>query len=93
MYNTSEFLTLASQGNFTALPPTLPDQSNYLYFAFSTYFISQTLNGNNVYGVIGWATNPQRMATNGTTMNYDIDCQGYNEQNVCDALWYSGNYE
>ena len=25
-------------------------------------------------------------------MNYDIDCQGYNEQNVCDAWWYSGNY-
>ena len=26
-------------------------------------------------------------------MNYDIDCQGYNEQNVCDTWWYSGNYE
>ena len=33
------------------------------------------------------------MATNGTVLNYNIDCQGYNEQNVCDAWWYSGNYE
>lgn len=93
MSNESEFLAFASQGNFTALPPSLPDQSNYLYFAFNTYLISQALNGNNVYGVIGRGTNPQEMATNGTKLNYDIDCQGYNEQNVCDAWWYSGNYK
>ena len=93
MSDVSEFLAFASQGNFTALPPSLPDQSNYLYFAFNTYIISQALNGNNVYGVIGRGTNPQAMATNGTKLNYDIDCQGYNEQNVCDAWWYSGNYE
>ena len=93
MSNETEFLAFASQGNFTALPPSLPDQANYLYFAFNTYIISQALNGNNVYGVIGRGTNPQAMATNGTKMNYDIDCQGYNEQNVCDAWWYSGNYE
>ena len=93
MSNVSEFLAFASQGNFTALPPSLPDQSNYLYFAFNTYLISQALNGNNVYGVIGRGTNPQALATNGSTLNYDIDCQGYNEQNVCDAWWYSGNYE
>lgn len=93
MSNEVEFLAFASQGNFTALPPSLPDQSNYLYFAFNTYLISQALNGNNVYGVIARGTNPQEMATNGTKLNYDIDCQGYNEQNVCDAWWYSGNYE
>ncbi len=93
MSNVTEFLAFASQGNFTALPPSLPDQSNYLYFAFNTYLISQAFNGNNVYGVIGRGTNPQAMDTNGTTLNYDIDCQGYNEQNVCDAWWYSGNYE
>lgn len=93
MSNESEFLAFASQGNFTALPPSLPDQSNYLYFAFNTYLISQALNGNNVYGVIARGTNPQEMSTNGTKLNYDIDCQGYNEQNVCDAWWYSGNYQ
>ena len=93
MSNSSEFLAFASQGNFTALPPSLPDQSNYLYFAFNTYIISQALNGNNVYGVIARGTNPQEMDTNGTKLNYNIDCQGYNEQNVCDAWWYSGNYQ
>ncbi|KAF6224709.1 hypothetical protein HO173_012866 [Letharia columbiana] len=93
MSNEAEFLAFASQGNFTALPPSLPDQSNYLYFAFNTYLISQALNGNNIYGVIARGTNPQAMDTNGTKLNYDIDCQEYNEQNVCDAWWYSGNYE
>ena len=93
MPDASEFLAFASQGNFTALPPSLPDQSNYLYFAFNAYIISQALNGNNVHGVIGRDKNPQALATNGTKLAYDIDCQGYNEQNVCDAWWYSGNYE
>lgn len=50
MSNALEFLALASQGNFTALTSSLPDQSNYLYFAFNTYLISQTLSGNKVYG-------------------------------------------
>lgn len=72
---------------------SLPDQSNYLYFAFNTYLISQTLSGNKVCGVMARETNPQAMANNGTKLNYDIDCQGYDEQNVCDAWWYSGNYE
>ena len=93
MADETQFLAFASQGNFTAKPPSLPDQSNYLYFAFNTYLISQALNGNNVYGVIGRGTNPQEMDTNGTKLNYDIDCQGYNEQNVCDAWWYSGAYQ
>ena len=93
MSDATEFLAFASQGNFSALPPSLPDESNYLYFAFNTYLISQALNGNNVYGVIGRGSNPQALATNGTSLNYDIDCQGYNEQNICDAWWYSGNYE
>lgn len=48
MSNASEFLALASQGNFTALASSLPDQSNYLYFAFNTYLISQTLSENKV---------------------------------------------
>lgn len=93
MSSEAEFLASASQGSSTALPPFLPDQLNYLDFALNTYLISQTLNGNNVYRVIGRATNPQKMATNGTKLNYNIDCQGYNEQNVCDARWYSGNYQ
>ena len=95
MMNTTMFLAFASQGNFSASAPSLPDQTNYLLYAFNTYIISQALTGNNVYGVIGLNSNPQSLSFNGTKTNsaYDFsDCQGYNEQNVCDAWWFSGRY-
>ena len=92
MANSTEFLAFASQGNFTAKPPSLPDQVNYLYYGFNTYLISQALNGNNVYGVIGVDTDPRQLATNGTKTPYSIDCQEYDETNVCDAWWYSENF-
>ena len=91
MSNVDEFLAFASQGNFSSNPPSLPDQANYLYYAFNTYLISQALNGNQIRGVLALDTNPQALATNGTKLNYDIDCQAYNEQNVCDTWWYSGD--
>ena len=51
------------------------------------------MNGNGIYGVLAQDTNPQALATNGSTTNYDLsDCEGYNEQNVCDNWWYSGRY-
>jgi hypothetical protein len=92
MADMTEFLAFASQGSFTALPPSLPDQSNYLYFAFNAYLISAALSGNRIYGVIGRGTNPQKKDTNVTNLNYDIDCKWYDEQNVYDSWWYSGNY-
>ena len=92
MADMTEFLAFASQGSFTALPPSLPDQWNYLYFAFNTYLISAALSGNRIYGVIGRGTNPQKKDTNVTNLNYDIDCKGYDEQNVYNSWWYSGNY-
>ena len=96
MQNTTMFLAFASQGNFSASPPSLPDQTNYLLYAFNTYIISQALSGNNIYGVIGLNSNPQALSFNGTKINSAYDfystCQGYNEQNICDAWWYSGRY-
>ena len=93
MANTTVFLAFASQGNFSESAPSLPDQTNYLLYAFNTYIISQALNGNNVYGVFAQDTNPQSLATNGSKNNYDLsDCESYNEQNICDAWWYSGRY-
>ena len=89
MANVTEFLAFAEQGNFSAEAPSLPDQANYLYFAFNTYVISQALNGNNVYAVLGRGTNPQQLATNGTVTNYDINCDSYNDLNICDCWWYS----
>ena len=91
--NTTEFLAFASQGNFSETAPSLPDQTNYLLYAFNTYIMSQALNGNNVYGVLAQDTNPQSLATNGSKTNYDLsDCEGYNEQKICDAWWYSERY-
>ena len=95
MDNTTMFLSFASQGNFSASAPSLPDQTNYLLYAFNTYLISQALNGNGIYGVIGLNSNPQSLSFNGTKTNSAFDfskCQGYNEQNVCDAWWFSGRY-
>ena len=93
MANHTEFLAFAEQGNFSSKPQFLSDQANYLYYAFNTYLISQAMNGNNIYAVIGKGTDPVKLATNGTQLAYDIDCKnGLNEQSVCDAWWWSGNY-
>ena len=93
MSDATEFLAFASQGNFSASAPSLPNQSNYLLSAFNTYIISQALNGNNVYGTIGLNTNPQSLATNGSKTAFDLsDCKGYNGQNICETWWYSGRY-
>ena len=93
MSNSTEFLAFASQGNFSQSAPSLPDQTNYLLYAFNTYIISKALAGNNIYGTIGIDSNPQALATNGSYIAYDLsDCKGYNEQNVCDEWWFSGQY-
>lgn len=94
MSNATEFLAFASQGNFSGLAPSLPDQTNYLLYAFNTYIISKALDSNNIYGTIGLNTNPQALATNRSKTAYDLfsTCEGYNEQNVCDEWWYSGQY-
>lgn len=95
MADPKEFLTFANQGNFTASLPSLPDQTQYLLYAFNTYIISTALDRNNIYGTIAKDTNVQSLATNGSQNNlaYDLsDCQGYNSENVCDTWWYSGNY-
>lgn len=89
MSSEAEFLAFASQGNFNALPLSLPDQSTYLYFALNIYLMFQALNGNNEYGVITRG----RPAGIGHQRYEFIDCQGYNEQNVCVAWWYSCNYK
>ena len=46
MADQTQFLAFAAQGNFSEKPQSLPDEANYLYFAFNTYLISQALNGN-----------------------------------------------
>ena len=92
MANQTKFLAFASQGNFSAKPPALPDQANYLYYTFNTYLVSAALNGNNIYGVLGPGTDPQQLATNGTKLNYNLDCKTYDELGVCDAFWHSETY-
>ncbi|KAL8779281.1 MAG: hypothetical protein Q9213_007013 [Squamulea squamosa] len=97
MADPEEFLAFASQGNFTAAAPSLPDQQQYLLYAFNTYIISTCLVGNNVHGTIAVDTNVQQLATNGSqnslNQGYDISsCVGYSSENVCDSWWFSGNY-
>lgn len=100
MADPKEFLAFASQGNFTAAAPSLPDQQQYLLYAFNTYLISTCLRGNNIYGTIAKDTNVQALATNGSQeylnegFKSDITgyCTGYSPSNVCDSWWFSGNY-
>lgn len=95
MSNATEFLAFASQGNFTASAPSLPDQENYLLYAFNTYLISACLAGNNVVGTMARDTDVQQLATNAssTHLNWDFSsCRQYNEQGICDAWWYSKRY-
>ncbi|KAL8964633.1 MAG: hypothetical protein Q9183_004320 [Haloplaca sp. 2 TL-2023] len=96
MADPREFLAFASQGNFTASAPSLPDQTQYLLYAFNTYIISAGLRGNNIYGTVAKDTNVQALATNGSRVNEAFDlsaCEGYNSENVCDTWWYSGFYD
>ncbi|KAL8911610.1 MAG: hypothetical protein Q9172_007638 [Xanthocarpia lactea] len=97
MADPEEFLAFASQGNFSAAAPSLPDQQQYLLYAFNTYIISTCLTGNNIYATIAKDTNVQALATNGSqnSLNEGFDissCVGYSAQNVCDEWWFSGNY-
>ena len=91
MSNVTEFLAFAKQGNFTASAPSLPDQTNYLYYAFNTYLISMALQGNGISSVGAPDTNVMELVTNGTETYYPISCSEYDAQGVCDAFWYSSN--
>ncbi|KAI4106750.1 MAG: hypothetical protein LQ339_002942 [Xanthoria mediterranea] len=99
MANPAEFLAFASQGNFTAACPSLPDQQHYLLYAFNTYLVSACLRGNNIHGTIAKDTNVQHLATNGSQhalnpafADLAESCEGYSAQNVCDEWWFSGAY-
>ncbi|KAL9632894.1 MAG: hypothetical protein Q9204_003617 [Flavoplaca sp. TL-2023a] len=99
MADPQEFLAFASQGNFTAACPSLPDQQQYMLYAFNTYIISTCLRGNNIYGTIAKDTNVQSLATNGSQHSLNDEfkdiassCEGYNSENICSEWWFSGNY-
>ncbi|CAO1600410.1 hypothetical protein XANCAGTX0491_004100 [Xanthoria calcicola] len=99
MADPAEFLAFASQGNFTAACPSLPDQQQYLLYAFNTYLVSACLVGNNIRGTIAKDTNVQHLATNGSQHGLNpgfadlaTSCEGYSAQNVCDEWWFSGHY-
>ena len=90
MANITEFLAFAEHGNFSTGAPSLPKQTNYLLFGFNTYVISQAFNGNNIYAVLARDTDPHALVTNGSVVNYDLDChEPYNDENVCDNFYYS----
>lgn len=93
MADPTSFLAFASQGNFTAACPSLPDQQTYLLYGFNTYVVSAALAGNDIRAAVALDTNVQALATNGSqdSLAYDLSaCAGYDAYNVCDAFWYSG---
>ncbi|KAL8895255.1 MAG: hypothetical protein Q9207_008243 [Kuettlingeria erythrocarpa] len=93
MADPTSFLAFASQGNFTAACPSLPDQQTYLLYGFNTYVISAALAGNDIHAAVALDTNVQALVTNGSQdhLAYDLSaCEGYDAYNVCDAFWYSG---
>ena len=92
--NVTQFLAFASQGNFSEKPLSLPDTSQYLLYGFHTYLISTLLNASDISAVIGKDTNVQQLATNGTSLAYQIPgCEKYTDAQVCDNFWYSRNYQ
>lgn len=90
--NGTEFLAFAETGNFSAQDLALADVTNYLTFAFNTYIVSNTLRGNDIYSVVRKGTDVVGLATNGTKLAYPIDCKSLDENNLCDAFYYSKNY-
>ena len=94
MANVTQFLSFASQGNFTASTPSVPDQTNYLLYAFNTYIASAILSSTGINGVLAQDTNVQQLATNSTTLAYNLtDCATYNQQGGCGSWWYSENFK
>ncbi|KAL9610400.1 MAG: hypothetical protein Q9167_004883 [Letrouitia subvulpina] len=98
MDDLNAFLAFANQDLFSDDPPSIQPMNVYVMYVFNTYIISKALNGNNVKGTIGLGTNPQALATNWTNTNsnsplaYNLDaCKEFDEQNICDAWWYSKN--
>ncbi|KAL9047361.1 MAG: hypothetical protein Q9214_000045 [Letrouitia sp. 1 TL-2023] len=99
MGDLNAFLAFANQDVFSDDPPSIQPMNVYVMYVFNTYIISKALNGNNIKGTIGLGTNPQALATswtNNTNSNsplaYDLDaCKEFDEQNICDAWWYSKN--
>ena len=87
----TSFIQLASTGAFSAHPPwALDNQTKGMDQAFTTFLVSTSIMTNNWQGAVSIDTNPQALATNGTALQYDIDCDGYDANNICNAWWYDG---
>ena len=85
----TSFVQMASTGAFSAHPPfALDTQTEALDLAFTTFLVSTCIMSNNWQGAVAVDTSPQALATNGTAAQYDIDCDGYDANNVCNAWWY-----
>ncbi|KAI9836018.1 MAG: hypothetical protein M1838_005141 [Thelocarpon superellum] len=85
----TSFTQLASTGAFSAHPPlALDQQTTGLDQAFTTFILTTCLANTNWIGAVALDTSPQQLATNGTKIQYDLDCQAYDANGVCNAWWY-----
>ncbi|MCJ1257719.1 hypothetical protein MMC24_005545, partial [Lignoscripta atroalba] len=87
------FLALAQTGAFYGPTWDFSQLTTSMALALDSYVISTCLEGNDIHGVVGVATNPQALSTNASAANlaYDIKCPNYDEYGVCNAWYYSNN--
>ena len=70
--------------------PSQEDRLKQLTQSFNTYLTALALNRSGIYATIGVGTYVQALATNGTKLPYEIECEkGPDQHGVCDAWWTS----
>ncbi|KAI9843967.1 MAG: hypothetical protein M1837_006008 [Sclerophora amabilis] len=83
------FIAFASTGAWSAEIPDAFDMRGSMTMSMMTFMITSMLNSNNIHGVVGLNTDPVELATNGSQLEYPIDCTAYDEYGMCDGWWYS----
>ncbi|KAI9706724.1 MAG: hypothetical protein M1836_003735 [Candelina mexicana] len=106
------FLAFTESGNFSLpgdLRPSLPNQTEHLLIAFTTFLVSSALAGNGWNTLMAVDVNPLGIAKGtaplplwtqepycehcGNWTNLDLDCQQYDANNQCNYWYYSTSHK
>lgn len=89
MNSFSLFMDFASDGFFSTQIENINNIQQNLTQALNTYVVSQSLQDNGVIITRALDTDVHALATNGTDLEYDLDCaNGYDEWGMCNVWWY-----